>query len=118
MIAEDGDEFKVKLETAKEREARLEQIIATWAKDDINQRGLAGAFELRFDGQLWPDEYRFDPHRGRWMEFKAGHWRPARTILNGVGGLIERLCGTTQASHPGGSSLPSTAMFWPWQRKP
>ena len=93
MVTQDAEEFKVKLETAKEREARLEQIIATWAKDDINQRGLAGAFELRFDGQLWPDEYRFDPHRGRWMEFKAGRWRAARTILNGVGGLIERLCG-------------------------
>ena len=93
MIPEDGDEFKVKLETVEETEARLEQIIAFWPEDDINQRGLASAFELRFDGQLWPDEYRFDPHRGRWMEFKAGRWRPARTILNGVGGLIERLCG-------------------------
>ena len=98
MIPEDGDEFKVKLETPEEAEARLERIIAAWADDDdINQRRLALVFELRFDGQLWPDEYRFDPRRGRWMEFKgsrwAGHWTPARTILEGVGGLIDRLCG-------------------------
>ena len=73
MIPEDGDEFKVKLETLEETEARLERIIAAWAEDDdINQRRLALVFELRFDGQLWPDEYRFDPRRGRWMEFKGG----------------------------------------------
>ena len=71
MVTQDDEEFKVKLETAKETEARLARIIAAWAEDDINQRGLASAFELRFDGQLWPDEYRFDPHRGRWMEFNA-----------------------------------------------
>ena len=87
------DPFEVKPETAKETEARLELIMAGWAESGITQRGLASAFELRFNGQLWPDEYRFDPQRGRWMEFKAGHWTPARTILDGVGGLIERLCG-------------------------
>ena len=92
LIPED-DGFEVKLETPEETEARLEQIIAFWAESGITQRGLASAFELRFNGQLWPDEYRFDPQRGRWMEFKAGHWTPARTILDGVGGLIERLCG-------------------------
>ena len=101
MITQDAEEFKVKLETPEETEARLERIIAAWADDDeINQRRLALVFELRFDGQLWPDEYRFDPQRGRWMEFvsrretpSAGHWTPARTILDGVGGLIDRLCG-------------------------
>ena len=92
-VTQEGDEFKVKLETVEETEARLELIIAAWAEDDITQRGLASVFELRFDGQLWPDEYRFDPRRGRWMEFKADHWRPAQAILDGVGGLIERLCG-------------------------
>ena len=94
---DDDDEFKVKPETAEETEARLERILAAWADGgDINQRSLAIMFELRFDGKLWPDEYRFDPRRGRWMEFKgsrwAGHWTPARTILDGVGGLIDRLC--------------------------
>ena len=87
----------MKPETPEETEARLEQILAAWADDDINQRGLASVFEMRFDGQLWQDEYRFDPQRGRWMEFKgsrwAGRWTPAQTILDGVGGLIERLCG-------------------------
>ena len=91
MITQDADEFKP--ETPEETEARLARILAEWAKLDINQRGLASVFEMRFDGQLWPDEYRFDPRRGRWMEFKAGHWTPARTILDGVGGLIDRLCG-------------------------
>ena len=71
--------------------------MAAWAKDDdINQLGLANVFEMRFDGQLWPDEYRFDSRRGRWMEWKggkwAGHWQPAATIMGSVGGLIHRLC--------------------------
>ena len=92
------DGFEVKPETPEETEARLERIIAVWAEDDdINQRRLAAVFELRFDGQLWPDEYRFDPRRNRWMEWKggrwAGHWTPARGIMAGVGGLIDRLCG-------------------------
>ena len=103
MIPEDADEFKVKLETTKETEARLEQIMTFWAEDDeINQLRLANLFELRFDGQLWPEEYRFDSRRGRWMEFKAGHWRPAQAILAGVGGLIERLC----------ENKPSNASKW------
>ena len=98
MITPDAEEFKVVPETAEETEARLEQIMAAWAEDDdINQRRLANLFELRFDGQLWPEEYRFDPRRGRWMEFKgsrwAGHWTPAQTIFDGVGGLIDRLWG-------------------------
>ena len=100
MLTQDGHEFKVKIETLEETEARLERIIAAWAEDDINQRRLASVFELRFDGQLWPEQYRFDGRRGRWMEFVsrretpwAGQWRPAQTILDGVGGLIERLCG-------------------------
>ena len=93
VVTQDAEEFKIKPETAEETEARLELIMAGWAESDINQRGLALVFELRFDGQLWPEEYRFDPRRGRWMEFKADHWRPAQAILDGVGGLIERLCG-------------------------
>ena len=98
MIPKDDEEFKVIPETPEEETARLERIIAAWAEDDdINQRLLALVFELRFDGQLWPEEYRFDPRRGRWMEFKggrlSGQWTPAQTILDGVGGLIDRLCG-------------------------
>ena len=104
MITQDAEECKVKPETPEEpetpeaTEARLERILDAWADDDdINQRRLASVFEMRFDGQLWPDEYRFDPRRGRWMEWEGGrwqgHWTPARTIMGSVGGLIERLCG-------------------------
>ena len=97
MVTQDTEEFKIKIETLEETEARLERIIAAWAEDDeINQQRLARVFERRFDGQLWPDEYRFDPHRGHWMEWKGskwyGRWQPAATIMNDVGALIERLC--------------------------
>ena len=87
----------MKLETPEETQARLERILDAWAESDINQLGLANVFEMRFDGQLWPDEYRFDAHRGHWMEWKggrrAGHWQQAGTIMASVGGLIERMCG-------------------------
>ena len=74
MITQDEDEFKVKPETPEETEARLARILDAWGESDINQRGLASAFEMRFDGQLWPDEYRFDAQRGRWMEWKGGRF--------------------------------------------
>ena len=57
-------------------------------------------FVYRFDGQVWPEQYRFDGRRGRWMEFVsrretlwAGQWRPAQTILDAAGGLIATPCG-------------------------
>ena len=99
MITEDAKEFKVKLETPEEHEARLERIMTAWADmddADINQLSLANIFEMRFDGQLWLDEYRFDSRRGRWMEWKggkwAGRWQEAATIMGSLGGLIHRLC--------------------------
>ena len=81
------------LEPVEDADAYRARILAAWATFDITQRGLAGAFVIRYDGQLWPEEYRFDSRRGRWMEFADGHWTPARTILDAVGGLIEELCG-------------------------
>ena len=85
-------------ETPEEHEARFERILTFWADmdDDINQLSLANIFEMRFDGQLWPDEYRFDSRRGRWMEWKggkwAGRWQETGTIMGSLGGLIYRLC--------------------------
>ena len=97
MIAQDTEVFEVVPETPEETEARLERIMAAWASDDdMNQLRLANLFEIRFGGQVWPDEYRFDPQRGRWMEWKGsswdGRWQPAQTIFSSVGGLIERMC--------------------------
>ena len=83
MVAQDAEEFNVKPETAGETETRLAQILDGMGRRRRHKRSvrLALVFELRFDGQLWPDEYRFDPNRGRWMEWKggkwAGHWQPA-----------------------------------------
>ena len=92
------------LEPVEEPQERADRIIAAWAEMDHNQRDLAMAFVIRYDGQ-WVDrreygadrqEYRFDSRRGRWMEFKAGHWTPADTIFDAVGRLIERLCGESE----------------------
>ena len=93
------------LEPVEDPQDRADRIIAAWGEMDINQRDLANMFVTRYDGQ-WVDrreygafrqEYRFDSRRGRWMEWKGGrwegHWTEADTILDGVGGLIERLCG-------------------------
>ena len=89
------------LEPVEDAQETADRIIATWATMDFNQRDLAGAFVNRYDGQ-WVDrreygadrqEYRFDGRRGRWLEFKGEHWTPAQTILDAVGGLIERICG-------------------------
>ena len=97
MISQDEEDYKIQPETPEETEARLERILDAWGDGDITQLSLAGVFEMRFDGQLWPDEYRFDPHRGHWMEWKGGrwegHWTRAATIMTDVGRLIERLCG-------------------------
>ena len=89
------------LEPVEEPQERADRIIAAWAEMDHNQRDLAMAFVIRYDGQ-WVDrreygadrqEYRFDGPRGRWMEFKAEQWTQAQTILEAVGGLIEKICG-------------------------
>ena len=89
------------LEPVEEPQDRADRIMAAWAEMDVNQRELAMAFVIRYDGQ-WVDrreygadrqEYRFDSRRGRWMEFKADHWTPADTIYDALGALIERLCG-------------------------
>ena len=89
------------LEPAFDPQEYADRVIAAWATMDFSQRDLSIAFVNRYDGQ-WVDrreygadrqEYRFDSRRGRWMEFKDGHWTPADTILDAVGGLIERLCG-------------------------
>ena len=91
MITQDEEDFNIQPETPEETEAGLERILAAWGDLDITQLSLADVFEMRFDGQLWPDEYRFDPHRGHWMEWKGGHWTRAATIMTDVGRLIERL---------------------------
>ena len=92
---------ETELEPVEDPQDRADRIIAAWGEMDINQRDLANMFVTRYDGQ-WVDqreygafrqEYRFDSRRGRWMEFKAGHWTEADTIYDALGGLIERLCG-------------------------
>ena len=89
------------LEPVEDPQERADRIIAAWAEMDFTQRDLASAFDTRYDGQ-WVDrrefgedrqEYRFDSRRGMWMEFKAGRWKVAQTILDAVGGLIERMYG-------------------------
>ena len=89
------------LEPVEDPRDRADRIIAAWAKMDHNQRDFAMAFVIRYDGQ-WVDrrefggdrqQYAFDVARGRWMEFKDGHWTPARTIYDALGALIERICG-------------------------
>ena len=81
------------------------RIMAAWVElGDLNQRDLASMFEQRFDGQIWPEQYRFDGRRGRWMEFVsrretpwAGQWRPAQAMFDAVGGLIATLCGDSKS---------------------
>ena len=93
-------------EPEEEPQERADRIIADWAEMDHNQRDLAMAFVIRYDGQ-WVDrreygadrqEYRYDSRRGRWMEFKAEHWAPARTIFDALGALIEKICGDNQTA--------------------
>ena len=81
------------LEPVEDPQDRADRIIAAWAEMDHNQRDLAMAFVIRYDGQ-WVDrreygadrqEYRFDGPRGRWMEFKAEQWTQAQTILRSRG---------------------------------
>ena len=86
------------LEPVENLDVTRAKILAAWAEFDVTQRHLANAFVIRFDGQLWPEEYRFDGRRGRWMEFKAEHWTPAETILDAVGGLVEELCGDSASA--------------------
>ena len=89
------------LEPVEDPQDRADRIIAAWAEMDHNQRELAMAFVIRYDGQ-WVDrrefgaerqQYAFDSRRTRWMEFKNGHWTPAQTILDAVGMLVDRICG-------------------------
>ena len=89
------------LEPVEDPQDRADRIIAAWGETDHNQRDFALAFYLRYDGQ-WVDrrefgaerqQYAFDSRRTRWMEFKNGHWAPARTTLDAVGMLVDRICG-------------------------
>ena len=64
-----------------------------------NQLDIAGAFVELYEGNgafTEAPEFRYDRHRGRWMEFTArgafaGRWTRAEGILNALGRMIGRL---------------------------
>ena len=84
-----GEEF----EPVEDLDITRAKILAAWASFEVTQRHLANAFVLRFDGQLWPEEYRFDGGAGAGWNSRGEHWAPAHTILDAVGELVEALCG-------------------------
>ena len=101
-----ADATGTELEQVEDPQEAADRIMAAWVElGGINQRELATAFVIRYDGQ-WVDrreygadrqEYRFDERRGRWMEFKAEHWTQAQTILDAAGALIEKICGDSES---------------------